>query len=473
MYTHEIQELLAKVGNSVSYTDGQVAILDPDRLRASIAEWVQVSSLGSGKQQALARYLVRKTALAAGIFPSSIHDLYVARGEEKIPATFTVPAMNLRALPFIAARAVYRVARRMNAGAFIFEIARSEMGYTDQKPSEYATNVLAAAIAEGYQGPVFIQGDHFQVSAKRYASDAEAELQAVRDLTEEALKAGFFNIDIDTSTLVDLGRSTIAEQQALNASLSAMYTVFIREREPQGVTGSVGGEIGEVGGQNSTEPELRAYMDGYLAELEKRRPGATGLSKISIQTGTSHGGVVLPDGSIAEVSVDFDTLLELSRIARQDYQMGGAVQHGASTLPETAFSKFVESEAIEVHLATNFQNILFDRLPADVRSKLYAFLDETQAAARKPDQTAEQFYYKTRKYAIGPHKADLMGLPAAHQEAIASAWESQFADLFERLGMADTRPFVDQVIQPVVVEPDLRDYLGLEAVSEDVSDLAD
>ena len=80
-----------------------------------------------------------------------------------------------------------------------------------------------------------------------------------------------------------------------------------------------------------------------------------GISKISIQTGTSHGGVVLLDGTIAKVSVDFDTLLKLSRIARKQYGMGGAVQHGASTLPEDAFSKFVEAEAVEVHLATNFE----------------------------------------------------------------------------------------------------------------------
>lgn len=471
--TAGIPELIAKVNHSVSYEDDRITIENTDELSRSIEAWVRASALGSSRQQGLARYLVRKTALAAGILPSSIHDLYVARGEERIPPTFTVPAMNLRALAFTAAKAVFRVAKRMNAGAFIFEIARSEMGYTAQKPSEYATNILAAAIAEGYRGPVFIQGDHFQISAKRYKSDREAEIQAVRDLTEEALKAGFFNIDIDTSTLVDLDRSTIAEQQELNANLSAMYTVFIREREPQGVTVSIGGEIGEVGGHNSTEPELRAYMDGYRAALEEHRPGSTGLSKISIQTGTSHGGVVLPDGSIAKVSVDFDTLLELSRIARHDYQMGGAVQHGASTLPQSAFNKFVESEAIEVHLATNFQNILFDLLPLQTRDKLYAYLDDAQASARKDGQTDEQFYYKTRKYAIGPHKEELMSLPEEKVAEIASAWEQQFSDLFERLGMADTRPYVDQTITPIIVEPVLRDYLGVDSDAEDVSDLAD
>ena len=95
-----------------------------------------------------------------------------------------------------------------------------------------------------------------------------------------------------------------------------------------------------------------------------------GLSKISIQTGTSHGGVVLPDGSIANVNLDFGILLKLSRAARSAYGMGGTVQHGASTLPENAFGKFVESEAIEVHLATNFQNIIFDHLPEGLRTEM-------------------------------------------------------------------------------------------------------
>jgi fructose/tagatose bisphosphate aldolase len=473
MTTPEIQSLLAKVDHSVTYTDGKVEITNPQRLRETIHNWVEVSSLGGSIEAGTARYLTRKTAIAAGVYPSSIHDLYLARGRGELPHTFTTPAMNLRALPFVAARAVFRVARRMEAAAFIFEIARSEMGYTDQRPSEYTTNIIAAAVAEGYTGPVFIQGDHFQVSAKRYANDPDTELQAVRDLSVEAIAAGFFNIDIDTSTLVDLSKATIPEQQALNAHLSAMYSAYIREIQPEGLNISIGGEIGEVGGQNSTEAELRAYMDGYLAELHKMKPGAVGLSKISIQTGTSHGGVVLPDGSIAKVAVDFDTLLHLSRVARSAYHMGGAVQHGASTLPEDAFHKFVESEAIEVHLATNFQNILFDYLPDDLRTEMYAYLDEKHGGERKNGQTDEQFYYKTRKNAIGPFKGELMHLSGPQTEKISTSWENQFSKLFNLLDVQGTRKYVEQTIKPVAIRPHMKDYVGAEGLEEDVSDLAD
>jgi fructose/tagatose bisphosphate aldolase len=471
--TQNQEDLLALLDGSLTILADRAEVQDETRLRATIHRLAEVSALESGARQGLARYIIRLAALALNTVPASIHSLYLARGRGEVPPTFTVPAINLRALSFEAARAVFRVAHSMNAGAFIFEIARSEMGYTDQRPSEYATSILAAAITEGHRGPVFIQGDHFQVSASRYASQPETELQAVRDLTSEAIRAGFYNIDIDTSTLVDLSQLTVPEQQALNSELSAMFTAFIRSLEPAGVIISVGGEIGEVGGQNSTEQELRAYMDGYLLNLDKIAPGAVGLSKISIQTGTSHGGVVLPDGSIASVSVDFDTLLQLSRVARSSYGMGGAVQHGASTLPEDAFHKFVTSEATEVHLATNFQNMLFERLPDDLRAEMYAYLDQAQGSSRKTGQTDDQFYYKTRKYAIGPFKPRLWNLPEDEKEQIRLAWQKQFEMLFNSLALGDTRSYVEQTIEPVSVAPKLRDYLAESTGGEEVSDLAD
>ena len=42
--------------------------------------------------------------------------------------------------------------------------------------------MLAAALREGFRGPVFIQGDHFQVNAKKYAADAAPEVEAVKHL---------------------------------------------------------------------------------------------------------------------------------------------------------------------------------------------------------------------------------------------------------------------------------------------------
>ena len=468
-----LTEALTASGNSVAVEGATVKVKNSAQLRANIDKLVELSALQTGDIQGWARYIIRGAALALGIVPSSINDLYLARGRGDAPLTFTTPALNLRVLSYHAARAVFRTAKKINGGAFIFEIARSEIGYTAQRPAEYATNVLAAAIAEDWNGPVFIQGDHFQVSPKKYVSDAQGEIKAVKDLAAEAISAGFFNIDIDTSTLVDVSKPSVPEQQETNFSLSSDFASYIRQVEPKGITISIGGEIGEVGGHNSTEDELRAFMDGFNAGLNKRAPGAPGLSKISIQTGTSHGGVVLPDGSLAKVSIDFDTLRALSRLARKDYHLGGTVQHGASTLPEDAFHKFVENEAIEVHLATNFMTMFYESAPAHLRQDMYAWLDQNSAADRKPDMTDEQFYYKTRKNALGPFKAQIYGLAGDEKAKLGEAWQIQFEKLFNLLGVKDTRQYVDKFVKPVPVTPDVKYYLGKEVSQAMADDLQD
>jgi fructose/tagatose bisphosphate aldolase len=471
--TKALEGLLALLNNAVHLDSNlKLTIPEPETLRKSISEVVKVAVLGDEPDRSTARWLIRECALEAGIIPASIHDLYLARGRGEIRDDFTVPAINLRFIPFYAAKAVFRASREIEAKAIIFELARSEMGYTAQRPSEYVSCILGAAIAEGYQGPVFLQGDHFQVSAKRYEVEADQELDTIRSLALESIQAGFYNIDIDTSTLVDLSKATIPEQQKLNYTLSAELAAFIREHEPENVTVSLGGEIGEVGGRNSTEPELRAYMDGFNEVFHQIAPGKPGLSKISIQTGTSHGGVVLPDGSIAQVKVDFNTLHDLSAVAKE-YNMGGAVQHGASTLPEEAFSKFSESNALEVHLATGFQNIMYDKLPPDLLEEIYAYLRENHSAERKPDQTDEQFYYKTRKRAIGPFKDKLWSIPEDTRKEIEEAWEKQFQLLFDRLNIHGTKEEVSQTITTQVVHVPLSTYLGELVEEEDTSDLAD
>ncbi len=373
-----------------------------------------------------------------GIYLSSINSLYAARGRNEFPGTFTVPAINLRTLTYDLAKAIFRVAKRNNAGAFIFEIAKSEMGYTDQPPVEYTAVCLAAAIKENWKGPVFIQGDHFQVNAKNYKENPQTELEGLKALILKAIEAGFYNIDIDSSTLVDLSRPSIKKQQENNYEVCALLTNFIRKNQPRGIEISVGGEIGEVGHQNSTPEDLKAFMEGYKERLRK---GRHGISKISIQTGTSHGGVVLPDGTIAKVKLDFDTLKNLSRIAREEYGLAGAVQHGASTLPAEAFGKFPENNTAEVHLATEFQNMVYDsaHFLKDLKDRICDWLKKNCASERKPDQTEEQFIYSARKKALGAFKKDIMSLPREVKDAISAEIEKKFEFLFEKLNLKDTK----------------------------------
>jgi fructose/tagatose bisphosphate aldolase len=403
---------------------------------------VREAVFGQGQARDHARWLIWEIGQAVGVRPASINDLYMARGRGEVRG-FTGPAMNIRGMAYETARAVFRTAIARDAGAFILEIARSEIAYTEQRPAEYVAVLLGAALREGFRGPVFIQGDHFQVNAKKFAVDPTGEVAAVKQLALEAVSAGFYNIDVDTSTLVDISLPDLDAQQRLNYDTAAEITTYLREIEPKGVTISVGGEIGEVGTQNSTVPELRAFMDGYNRALrEQSSVDTVGLSKISVQTGTSHGGVVLPDGSIADVKLDLDALQQLSTVARDEYHMAGAVQHGASTLPDSAFHKFPELETSEIHLATNFQNLLYDHLPRELRERIYGWLRENAASERKPTDSDEQFYYNTRKKALGPIKRELWDLPADVREELGRAYDRTFGFLFDQLKVGGTREMV-------------------------------
>ena len=400
---------------------------------------------GDATAKAEARKQIHTLARRSGAVSSSIFPLYTAIGRGEV-RSFTVPAFNIRALTYDSARALFRAAMRHDVGAFIFEIARSEIGYTEQRPAEYAACVLAAALREGYRGAVFIQGDHFQASAKKWATDEgkAAETKALESLIDEAIAAEFYNIDIDTSTLVNLDFETRDEQQRANYEGTAHLTKYIRARQPKGMTISVGGEIGEVGKYNTQPDEVRAYMDG----LTRLLGGETGIAKISVQTGTSHGGVPLADGTIAQAKIDFDVLREVTEICRNEYHVAGSVQHGASTLPESVFNRFPEATAVEIHLATGFQNMVLDApsLPASMKEEIRQFCFDNCADERKSGETDEQFVYKTRKKAIGPFKRRMWELNDESKQPIIKDLEAKFEFLMEKLGVFNTKSIVEKYV---------------------------
>jgi len=391
---------------------------------------------------------IRDMASTKGIYLASTQEFYDAAAQG-LYSGLTVPAINIRHITYQVAKTIFRAALKHRVGALIFEIARTEMVYTGQPAAEYVVSVLAAAIKEGFRGPVFIQGDHFQLSQSKFALNPSEEIKAIEESTREAIDAGFLNIDIDSSTLVDLEKPSIDEQQEHNYLVAADMTRFIRNIEPEGVTISVGGEIGEVGKANTTVEELRAFMKGYRNRLGE---GIKGISKISVQTGTTHGGVVLSDGAIADVKLDFKTIEELGKVAREEYGVGGIVQHGASTLPDEMFELFPQAGTLEVHLATGFQNIIYDSpyFPKELLDKMYSYIVEKYSNEKKAGDTKEQFLYKTRKKAWGAFKRETWHIPEENLAEIMNILENQFSLIFQRLNVTNTVDLVNKfVVHPL------------------------
>ena len=370
--------------------------------------------------------------------PASILKLYdeIAAGRAR---GFTVPAFNLRGLVHESARAIFRAAKRTDAGAFIFEISKGEMSYTAIRPAEFSSAVLRAGEREGWTGPVFLQGDHFQFDPGEHARDPGGETLRIKALTREAIEAGFLNIDIDASTLVDLRRPTLREQQRENYERTAELTEYIRALKPEV---SVGGEIGEVGKTNSTVAEFEAFFEGY-GECWRGKP----ISKMSVQTGTAHGGVVLPDGSRANVSLDFAVLRDISAACRRR-GLAGTVQHGASTLPDEILAEFPKHDAVEIHLATGFQQAIFNhpRFPKELRKEQARWIEENRPPEWRSGATPAQNFEKCVKRTWGPLKKRFADLPRESLDAIMETLEEKFASTMTRLGVKGTRGLVEGLV---------------------------
>ena len=442
-----VPELMAALDGMAHVVDDHLIIDDEPRFRDEGVRAAVWSATFSTEKPVIdaARWIIWEASQELGARSASIHELYMARGRGEIHG-FTVPACNLRTQVFDMALTMCHAAESRDVGTMIFELARSEQEYTFQRPGEYITSVLAGCIAAGWRAPVFVQGDHYQFNAAKYKTDPDATAEGIRKLTREAVTVGYGNIDVDSSTLVDLAQPSIDEQQRTNYERAAEISALIREVQPPDLMVSIGGEIGEVGKQNSTEEELRAYLDGYYRELERRSPpGVPGISKVSVQTGTSHGGSPLPDGGVAEVKLDFGTLERLGEVARS-YGLAGAVQHGASTLPDELFHRFPAVETAEIHLATGFQNALYEHpaFPKDLLAAIEAWCFTNTLDERKSDDDDIQFLYKTRKKALGPYKRLLWELPT--KDEILADQHKKLVFLFDQLKVAGTKEYVARFV---------------------------
>ena len=112
-------------------------------------------------------------------------------------AGFTVPAINLRAQTFDMARTIFETAdeRRCRRGHPRDRPQRADLHVP--APDRLRDARLAGAIAAGWRQPVFLQGDHYQFNAKKYAADPEAMTEEIRRACRLAIDAGYRNIDID------------------------------------------------------------------------------------------------------------------------------------------------------------------------------------------------------------------------------------------------------------------------------------
>jgi uncharacterized protein (UPF0276 family) len=424
---------------SIDEVNALGSVTDPKKLANEVIWQLQYSAStaeGEVKQAAIAA--INSLAAAQNITTGSNTAFYEAKakGENQF---FTVPAINSRMATFHTVRAAVRAADRLNVPHVIFEIALSEIGYTAQEQDEYAALVKAAYISLGITNrEIYLQADHYQLDPKKYSKDAKAEVERIQKEITKALEAGVYNIDIDTSKFetADISKSD-EENQAENARLTAELLMFIREYETENklpCTISVGAEVGEVGGENTKYPQVNAFLSLVAGHVKKHKH-IKGFSKVAINVGSAHGGVLGPDGQpLDSVPLNFQ--------AHHDLYMNGVdplssgkhvltVQHGASTLPHKYFSLFPAMHVAEIHLATGFQNIVWEVLEkedAKLYKKMKDLTHEKFGDKIKEHKTEAIGFMKERKRTTILVKKDLLLSPAMN--VVEAALEQEFTTIF-------------------------------------------
>lgn len=393
----------------------------------------------SADVKAAAMYWINELARAQKITTGSNTEFYKkkARGENQF---FSVPAINSRMVTFHTVRAAVRAADRLKVPHVIFEIALSEIGYTAQEQNEYAALVKAAYISLGITNrEIYLQADHYQLDPKKYAKDAAAEVTRIKNEITKALEAGVYNIDIDTSKFetADAGK-TDEENQGENARLTAELLEFIRAYEEKNslpCTVSVGAEVGEVGGENTKYPQVNAFLKLVAEHVKKSGKKVKGFSKVAINVGSAHGGVLGPDGKpLDSVPLNFQAHHDVYMLGNDPLNPGEhvlTVQHGASTLPHKYFSLFPAMHVAEVHLATGFQNIVWEAIEkADppLYKKMRDITFEKFGDKIKEHKTEAIGFMKERKRATILVKRDLLLSKAVG--AIEQALEQECTTIF-------------------------------------------
>jgi hypothetical protein len=393
--------------------------------------------LDTGKAERI-RAVVERAAVAE-VYPASIGPIYRALAAGAIPP-LSVPAINLRGLTYDLARAIWRAAKDADAGPVIFELAPSESRTGRQGFEEFAALILVAALREGYRGPVFLQVDHFQIDR-----DDPQDSSEFRSWCSQSIAAGMQQVDFDASGLCAAAPAPSAQAACAQATAAAVtFHHSLTRTAGRSVRPRhdpvYGAEVGEIGGANTTVDDLREFMAAYRIAPAGTPP----LGKISVNTGTTHGGLIDADGRPGPMPLDLPLLADLATVARREYGLPGVVQHAASTLSHGQLAQLPAAGVCEVHLATGIQNLVFDhpRFNADLRARMQEELLDThdEAEGRElsgtEDWTPTQRFYSGRWTSWGQFKRELWDLPEEERAALRASLVDWCVPIFTALQIA-------------------------------------
>src|SRR5512139_3315157 len=102
MATNAMEQIRPLIQDVVELNaDQQIIVRDTPKLRQEVIDrLLRLAVFADPEPKGAARWLIWELGRQVGIYPASIHELYLAKGRGDVMERFTVPAINLRAMAY-------------------------------------------------------------------------------------------------------------------------------------------------------------------------------------------------------------------------------------------------------------------------------------------------------------------------------------------------------------------------------------
>lgn len=394
MLFHSASGLEGLLRGCVEVHGNAVRIIDAGRLREERIDALVYNAMfqPSERVRYFLAWLIRQVAAGNAIYPSSLQGWYARVGRGQAPS-FTIPALRLRMISYAAGRAAFRAMRETGAGAVVFSLDGAAK--PAQSPLDYATCLLAAAIREGYEGPLFLEADFL-----RAQPGADERL---KELVGEALNAGFFNLEFGLTRLKNLSLPDPTEQEQAYSTDCAALAGFVRQAEPAGVGSAIG--IRFDAALEQLVLRLRTFVPGFETEFTSRAGHVPGIGKFDLSLGRVE---------------DLGQAKDFAEVALREFYLPTSVSLEGEAVEDELIEAVATFPWVGVNLGARLEAQMFvhPAFPSQLRQEMQRWL-ETACPGRGDS---------VRPWAYEQFKRELWDLPEEIQEAIMAELQASLVD---------------------------------------------
>lgn len=340
-----------------------------------------------------------------------------------------------------SARGIMMAAKEMNA-AVLFEIARSEVGYTGQPPQMFMDSIIKCAADTGFDQPYAVHGDHITIK-----ENTQEAIESAQDLIDAEIAAGFTSYAIDASHNFDADAETTEEQLADNIEITTKLAGLIPEDAGLEV------EVGEVGRADpETGEKMITTVDETVTFINALHEAGIKPDLLAINNGSIHGNIFDKDGNIVEqVGIDIERTKAIVDAIRP---LGVKLaQHGITGTPLRLMHLLIGAGIAKGNVGTQWQNVVVANMDPELLKKMEEWTLESEYAkkmkAKKPEISEKELIAKNIKRSIKVFKDEIDSMDMQYTERIDEATKKSalgFFDAFKAEGTADiVRDYIESI----------------------------